>query len=59
VIILNNNDLHYQGEVWIVTNDTVVFKDNNYNYVGYINKNDLTLLDNISDWVWFGFKILK
>ncbi len=53
VIIINDNYMHYKGELQIVLKD--MDNDGRKNVIGHIPKNEHILLDYIDSWKSFGF----
>lgn len=55
VVIVNNNDKKYKGELHIILKDNLEDTENKYNYIGRIKESEFRLFDFIKPWSHFRF----
>ncbi|AHI52596.1 DUF871 domain-containing protein [Spiroplasma culicicola] len=58
VVIVNNNDPKYKGEVHIILKEEFKDKNNKYNYIGSVKSEEKRLIDFIKPWSHFRFNLV-
>lgn len=59
IVMINDNDLKYKGEVHIILVDSLADELSKYNFVGRVDNEELKLLDFVEPNTHFKFKIIK
>ncbi|QEH61551.1 hypothetical protein SCHIN_v1c03540 [Spiroplasma chinense] len=59
IVIINDNDKKYKGEVHIILKNDFENENERYNYVGQISESEMFLLSFIKPWTHFRFKFIR
>ncbi|QBQ07436.1 hypothetical protein SGLAD_v1c02370 [Spiroplasma gladiatoris] len=57
VVIINNNDKKYKGEIHIILKNNFIDKNNKYNYLATIKQSEMRLLEFVTPWKQFRFNL--